>query len=109
MDHINRAFAINAQQFACCQYREAAIFNDVSADSRPLVSLDWLAVELGAIEFATSRISVTLEGDDADLPAGGNGGTSGATNARILIYVRVHHECQVRHGSPHLLNGSGRS
>jgi hypothetical protein len=74
-----------------------------------LVSLDRLAVELGTIKFATSRIAVTLEGDDADMPAGGNGGAGGATDARVLIYVGVHHECQVRHGSPHLLNISGRS
>ena len=73
------------------------------------MSLDWLAVELGAIKFATSRIAVTLEGDDADMPTGGNGGAGRASDARILVYVGVHHECQVRHGSPHLLNISGRS
>jgi hypothetical protein len=109
MDYINRAFAINAKQLARCHHREAAVLNDVGADSRPLISLDRLAVELGAIKFATNKIAVTLEGDDADMPAGGNGGTGGATDARILIDVGVHYECQVRHGSPHLLNISGRS
>jgi hypothetical protein len=57
-----------------------------------LVSLDRLAVELGTVKFATSRIAVTLEGDDADMPASGDRGAGGATNARVLIYVGVHHE-----------------
>jgi hypothetical protein len=67
------------------------------------MSLDWLAVELGTIEFASCGIAVALQGDDADMPAGGDRGAGGATNARIFIYVGVHHECQVWHGSPRLL------
>jgi hypothetical protein len=61
MDHINRAFAINAKQLARRHHREAAVFNHVGADPRPLMPLNGLSVELGAIKFATRRIAVTLE------------------------------------------------
>jgi hypothetical protein len=67
------------------------------------VPLNGLAVELGTVELTSCGIAVTLKGDDADVPAGGDGGAGGAANARIFIYVRVHHECQVWHGSPRLL------
>lgn len=67
------------------------------------MALHRLSVELGPIKFTTSWIAVTLQGDDADLPAGGDSGTGGAANARIFINVRVHHECQVWHGLPRLL------
>ena len=103
MDHIDRLCAINAEQFACGQNGESAVLNDVGADPRPLMALDWLAVELRPIKLATSRIAVTLQGDDADPPSGGNGGAGGAANPWIFIYVRVHHECQVWHESPRLL------
>jgi hypothetical protein len=92
MDHIDRLFAINAEQFACGQNGESAVLDDVGANPRPLMALDWLAVELRPIKLATSRIAVTLQGDDADPPSGGNGGAGGATNAWVLIYIGVHHE-----------------
>ena len=44
------------------------------------MSLDWLAVELGAIEFASCGIAVALQGNDADPPTGGNRGAGGAAN-----------------------------
>jgi hypothetical protein len=103
MDHINRAFAINAKQLARCQYRKAAVLNDVGADPRPLMPLNGLSVELGAVELTACGITVALQGDDAHVPAGGDRGAGGATNARVFIYVGVHHECQVWHGSPRLL------
>ena len=61
MDHINRAFAINAKQLARCHHREAAVFNHVGADPRPLMPLNGLSVELGAVELASCGVTVTLE------------------------------------------------
>ena len=101
--HIDWALAINAEKFSRGQNGEATVLDNVGADPRPLVTLHRLAVELRAVELATSRIAITLKGDDADVPAGGNRSAGGATNAWVFIYVGVHHECQVWHGSPRLL------
>jgi hypothetical protein len=68
-----------------------------------LVPLNGLAVELSAVELASCGIALALQGDDADVPPGGDRGAGRTTNARIFIYVGVHHECQVWHGSPRLL------
>jgi hypothetical protein len=57
------------------------------------MSLNGLSIELGAVEFASCGIAVALQGDNADVPAGGDRSAGGATNARIFIYVGVHHEC----------------
>jgi hypothetical protein len=103
VNDVDRMIAVDAEQLARGQHSEATVLNDVGADPRPLMSLNGLAVELGAVEFASCGIAVALQGDDADVPAGGNRGAGGAANARIFIYVRVHHECQVWHGSPRLL------
>jgi hypothetical protein len=103
VNHINRALAVNLQKRACGQHSEATVLNDVGADPRPLISLNGLAVELGTVELASCGIAVALQGDNADVPAGGDRGAGGAANARIFIYVGVHHECQVWHGSPRLL------
>jgi hypothetical protein len=103
MDNVDRMLAVNAQQLACGQHSEATVLHNVGADPRPLMSLNRLAVELCAIELATSRIAITLKGDDADPPTGGDCGTSGAANARVLIDIRMHYECQVWHGLPRLL------
>ena len=109
VDDVDRMIAVDAEQLACGQHSEATVLNHVGADPRPLVPLNGLAVELGTVEFTSCGIAVALQGDDADPPTGGNRGAGGAANARIFIYVGVHHECQVWHGSPHLLNISGRS
>jgi hypothetical protein len=101
--HINEALAVNAEKFTSGQRSEATVLNNVGADPRPLMSLNRLPVELGAVEFATCGIAVALERDDADVPPGGDRGADGATNAWVFIYVRVHHECQVWHESPRLL------
>jgi hypothetical protein len=90
--HIDWALAVNAEKFSRGQHGEASVLHDVGTDPRSLMALDWLAVELRAIELAVSRIAVTLQGDDADVPAGGDRGSGGATNAWILIYIGVHHE-----------------
>ena len=103
VDDVDRMIAVNAEQLACGQHSEATVLNHVGADPSPLVALNGLAVELGTVEFTSCGIAVTLKGDDADLPAGGDGGAGGAANAWIFIYVRVHHECQVWHGLPRLL------
>jgi hypothetical protein len=103
VDHIDRAFTVNAEQFTCGQHSEATVLNDVGADPRPLVPLNGLAVELGTVELTSCGIAVALQGDDADVPPGGDRSTGRATNARIFVYVGVHHECQVWHGSPRLL------
>ena len=103
VNHSDRPLAINAEKFPSGQHSDATILHNIGADPRPLMSLNGLAVELGAVEFTSCGIAVALQGDDADVPAGGNRGAGGAANARIFIYVRVHHECQVWHGSPRLL------
>ena len=103
VDHINRSLTVNAEQFACGQHGEAAVLNHVGADPGPLVPLDRLSVELSAVKLAPCRITVTLKGDDADVPPSGDRGAGGPPDARIFIYVRVHHECQVRHELPRLL------
>jgi hypothetical protein len=103
VNHIDPSLAVNAEEFAGGEHSKPPVLNHVGADPRSLVALDWLTVELGPIEFASCRIAVALQADDADVPAGGDCGAGGATNARIFIYVRVHHECQVWHGSPRLL------
>ena len=103
MDDVDRMIAVDAEQLTSGQHSESPVLNDVGADPRPLMALDWLAVELRPIKLATSRIAVTLQGDDADPPSGGNDGAGGAANPWIFIYVRVHHECQVWHESPRLL------
>jgi hypothetical protein len=92
MDDVDRMIAVDAEQLACSEYGKTAVLHDVGADPRSLMALDWLTVELGSIEFATSWIAVTLQGDDAHVPAGGDRGAGGATNARVLIYIGVHHE-----------------
>ena len=103
VDDVDRMIAVDAEQLACGQHSEATVLNHVGADPRPLVPLNGLAVELGTVEFTSCGIAVALQGDDADPPTGGNRGAGGAANARIFIYVGVHHECQVWHGSPRLL------
>jgi hypothetical protein len=90
--HINPALAVNAEKFSRGQDGEATVLNDVGADPRPLVSLNGLAVELGAVELTSCRIAVALQGDDADLPPGSDRGAGGATNAWVFIYIGVHHE-----------------
>jgi hypothetical protein len=90
--HIDSVLAVNAEKFSRSQDGEAAVLNDVGADPRPLVPLYGLPVELGAVELTSCRITVALQGDDADVPAGGDRGSGGATNAWILIYIGVHHE-----------------
>jgi hypothetical protein len=92
MDHIDRMLAVNAEKFSRGQHGEATILNDVGADPRPLVSLNGLAIELGAVQLTSCRIAVALQRDNADLPPGSDRGACGATNAWIFIYVGVHHE-----------------
>jgi hypothetical protein len=92
MDHIDSVLAVNAEKFSRGQDGEAAVLNDVGADPRPLVPLYGLPVELGAVELTSCRITVALQGDDADVPAGSDRGAGGATNAWVFIYIGVHHE-----------------
>jgi hypothetical protein len=60
VDHINRSLTVNAEQFACGQHGEAAVLNHVGADPGSLVPLDWLSVELGAVELTACGIAVAL-------------------------------------------------
>ena len=74
MDDVDRMIAVDAEQFTSGQHSEATVLNHVGADPRPLVPLNGLAVELGAVELTSCGIAVALQGDDADPPTGGNRG-----------------------------------
>jgi hypothetical protein len=87
VDDVDRMIAVDAEQLTSGQHSESPVLNDVGADARPLMPLNGLAVELGTVELTSCGIAVALQGDDADVPAGGNRGAGGAANARIFIYV----------------------
>ena len=54
MDNVDGMLAVDAQQLTCGKDRESTVLHDVGADPRPLMSLNWLAVELCTIELATT-------------------------------------------------------